>query len=162
MVCTKIHSKNVKVCDQPRKIAINLPKGLNREDHPPPIRHYVIYEQPLTSKKLRKPGLPVSECMCTRLKSKNKLECILEVWSFLWCGLSSGKRHGRHKNSWNHPWAAFDHKIARRSCRMLAREISRVWMSKCFHKTREVRFERIVDVNPGKRTLPGNFQRNNS
>ena len=32
------------------------------------------------------------------------------------------KKHGRHKNSWSYPWLGFDHRIARRSCRMFSRE----------------------------------------
>ena len=71
-------------------------------------------------------------------------KCILKVCSFQWCGLSSGKRHGEHKNSWSHPCGSFDHKIARRSCRMLSRKIPRVWLYKCFHKSRDVRFDPLV------------------
>ena len=156
MVCTKIHSKNVKVCDQPRKIAINLPKGLNREDHPPPIRHYVIYEQPLTSKKIAETRSPGFRMYVYQTQIEKQIGMHSGSLIFSLVGLSSGKRHGRHKNSWNHPWAAFDHKIARRSCRMLARKILRVWMSKCFHKSREVRFERTVD-QPRKKNSPRTF-----
>ena len=54
------------------------------------------------------------------------VECIL-IFSLMW--VSSGKKHGKHKNSWSHPCAAFDHKIARRSCQMFSRKIPRVWLS---------------------------------
>ena len=59
--------------------------------------------------------------LLVNLKCEAKVECISKVWTFLQWGLSSVKKHGRHKNSWSYPWLGFDHRIARRSCRMFSR-----------------------------------------